>query len=115
VVLGGRATRDELSRLRAAIDADPSVWIAQEPVVLSTHPTVIDGRLEPRHVDLRPFVIDGRLLPGGISRYAQGAGELVVTARRAVAARASRSYRDSRKSALSLASCEGVLRLSVAR
>ncbi|MEY2442477.1 MAG: Circularly permuted ATP-grasp type 2 [bacterium] len=84
-------------------------------MALSPHPTVIDGQLEPRHVGLRPFVIDGRLLPGGISRYAQGAGELVVTARRAVAARASRSYRDSRKSALSLASCEGMLRLSVAR
>ena len=24
--------------------------------MLSRHPTVIDGRLEPRHVDLRPFV-----------------------------------------------------------
>ena len=30
-----------------------------------THPTVIDGRLGPRHVDLRPFVVqtaDGPLL-----------------------------------------------------
>ena len=78
IVLGTRSSRDELSRLRAAIDADPSAWIAQEPVALSTHPTVVDGRLQPRHVDLRPFVVGGRLLPGGLSRFAQGAGELVV-------------------------------------
>jgi carboxylate-amine ligase len=78
IVLGPRASREELSTLRAEIDADPSAWIAQEPVALSTHPTVIDGRLEPRHVDLRPFVIGGHVVPGGLSRFAQGAGELVV-------------------------------------
>ena len=27
--------------------------------MLSPHPTVIDGRLAPRHVDLRPFVFLG--------------------------------------------------------
>jgi carboxylate-amine ligase len=78
VVLGARAAPEELSQLRAEIEADPAAWIAQEPVALSTHPTVIDGRLEPRHVDLRPFVVGGHVLPGGISRFAQGAGELVV-------------------------------------
>jgi uncharacterized circularly permuted ATP-grasp superfamily protein len=77
-VLGAQACEDELSELRAAIDSDPSAWIAQEPVALSTHPTVIDGRLEPRHVDLRPFVVGGRVWPGGLSRFAPGAGELVV-------------------------------------
>jgi uncharacterized circularly permuted ATP-grasp superfamily protein len=78
IVLGTRASREELSKLRVEIEADPSAWIAQEPVALSTHPTVIDGRLEPRHVDLRPFVVGGHVLPGGLSRFAQGAGELVV-------------------------------------
>jgi uncharacterized circularly permuted ATP-grasp superfamily protein len=77
LVLGPQASQQELSTLRAEIDADPSGWIAQEPVALSTHPTVVDGRLEPRHVDLRPFVISERVLPG-VSRYAQSAGELVV-------------------------------------
>jgi carboxylate-amine ligase len=78
VVLGPRASEEELSKLRADIESDPGAWIAQEPVALSTHPTVVDGRLEPRHVDLRPFVVGGRVLPGGLSRFAQGAGELVV-------------------------------------
>jgi carboxylate-amine ligase len=78
IVLAPQASRDELRALKEKIERDPAGWIAQEPVVLSTHPTVVDGRLEPRHVDLRPFVIGGRVLPGGLSRFAQGAGELVV-------------------------------------
>ena len=78
VVLAPEAGRDELEKLRREIEDDPTGWIAQEPVVLSTHPTVIDGRLEPRHVDLRPFVVGGRVLPGGLSRFAQDEGELVV-------------------------------------
>lgn len=78
VVLGTRASDEELAKLRVAIEAEPSAWIAQEPVALSTHPTVVDGRLEPRHVDLRPYVVGGRVLPLALSRFAQGAGELVV-------------------------------------
>ena len=78
IVLGTHASRDELSKLRADVEANPSGWIAQEPVALSTHPTVVDGRLQPRHVDLRPFVVGGRVLPGGISRFARDEGELVV-------------------------------------
>jgi uncharacterized circularly permuted ATP-grasp superfamily protein len=78
IVLGSRASKPQLSKLRERIEADPGAWIAQEPVALSTHPTVIDGRLQPRHVDLRPFVVGGRVLPGGLSRFAVGEGELVV-------------------------------------
>jgi carboxylate-amine ligase len=78
IVLGPQAAAQELAKLREDIEADPSAWVAQEPVALSTHPTVVDGRLEPRHVDLRPFIVGGRVLPGGLSRFAQGAGELVV-------------------------------------
>lgn len=45
-------------------------------------PCVIDGHIEPRHVDLRPFAInDGDrvwVLPGGLTRVALPEGELVV-------------------------------------
>ena len=50
-------------------------------VMLSQHPTVIDGKLQPRHVDLRPFSFAGQevlLMPGGLSRVAFGEGALVV-------------------------------------
>ena len=45
-------------------------------------PTLIEGALAPRHVDLRPFAVnDGdrvRVLPGGLTRVALPEGELVV-------------------------------------
>jgi uncharacterized circularly permuted ATP-grasp superfamily protein len=56
--------------------------VAQELVLLSTCPTVAGDVLEDRHVDLRPCVLsDGRrvtVLPGGLTRVASRAGELVV-------------------------------------
>jgi carboxylate-amine ligase len=66
----------------AALRAAPGDFIAQETVHFSRHPTVVDGVLAPRHVDLRAFVVfDGEraeALPGGLSRVAFGAGDLVV-------------------------------------
>jgi uncharacterized circularly permuted ATP-grasp superfamily protein len=70
-------------RVREAVRAAPHDYVAQRMVMLSTHPTVIDGRLLPRHVDLRPYVFLGtdghvRTLPGGLTRVAFGEGSLVV-------------------------------------
>ncbi|WP_375491554.1 glutamate--cysteine ligase [uncultured Jatrophihabitans sp.] len=56
VLIGPAATRIELDERRAAIEQSPAGWIAQEVVALSTHPTLDDGGLQPRHVDLRAFV-----------------------------------------------------------
>jgi uncharacterized circularly permuted ATP-grasp superfamily protein len=83
VVIAPHARREDLDRTREAVIADPGAWIAQRLVMLSTHPTVTDGRLEPRHIDLRPFVFLGegghpRVLPGGLTRVARDAGALVV-------------------------------------
>ncbi|WP_370894273.1 circularly permuted type 2 ATP-grasp protein [Janibacter sp. GXQ6167] len=82
LVIGPDATGAELDTLRAALLADPRGWIAQPVVQLSTVPTLIDGQLRPRHVDLRPFAVnDGdevRVLPGGLTRVALPEGQLVV-------------------------------------
>lgn len=86
VTIGPHASRRELASVTAAVRAEPARWLAQEPVSLSTHPTVIDGHLEPRHVDLRPFAFyDGErveLLPGGLTRVAYERGNLVVNSSR---------------------------------
>jgi uncharacterized circularly permuted ATP-grasp superfamily protein len=75
----GEAARE---RTLAAIEADPAGWVAQERVTLSTQPTVIDGKLEPRHVDLRPYAVAGergvRVLRGGLTRVALERGSLMV-------------------------------------
>jgi uncharacterized circularly permuted ATP-grasp superfamily protein len=82
VVVGPTATAEEIDRARDAVRKAPEDWIAQDVVRLSTHPTVVDGRMEPRHVDLRPFALyDGQdvtVLPGGLTRVALQVGSMVV-------------------------------------
>jgi len=70
-------------RVRKAVCEAPDDYVAQRMVMISTHPTVIDGRLAPRHVDLRPYIFLGedgevRTLPGGLTRVAFDEGSLVV-------------------------------------
>jgi len=74
-LIGGEATPAELQGVRDRILADPSCWIAQEKVSLSTHPVFVGGRLEPRAVDLRAFVCLGRepvVVPVALTRVAPG-------------------------------------------
>src|SRR4051794_15128533 len=84
VLIAPRASRAEIEDTRKAVIEDPGAWIAQRMVMLSTHPTVVEGgRLAPRHIDLRPFVFLGedcnpRVLPGGLTRVARTEGALVV-------------------------------------
>jgi uncharacterized circularly permuted ATP-grasp superfamily protein len=86
IVIGPAASRPELDELRAKVMAEPRNWIAQPVVQLSTVPTFVDGKLGPRHVDLRPFAVnDGTkvwVLPGGLTRVALPEGELIVNSSR---------------------------------
>jgi uncharacterized circularly permuted ATP-grasp superfamily protein len=81
-VIGPHAREEDLRRTAQQLRSAPESFVAQETVMLSRHPTVIDGRLQPRHVDLRPFAIavgdDLHVLPGGLTRVAFDAGALVV-------------------------------------
>jgi uncharacterized circularly permuted ATP-grasp superfamily protein len=86
VVIGPRATDRQLAELRRHIEHEPRNYIAQLPVKLSVHPTLVEGadgrpRLAPRHIDLRPFVLLGgspRVLAGGLTRVALREGSLIV-------------------------------------
>ncbi|WPZ37057.1 circularly permuted type 2 ATP-grasp protein [Thalassobaculum sp. OXR-137] len=81
VVIGPRASLRELEATRKAIEKDPANYISQPMVELSVSPTLISGRVEPRHVDLRPFCVTGKstwVLPGGLTRVALKKGSLVV-------------------------------------
>jgi uncharacterized circularly permuted ATP-grasp superfamily protein len=81
VLIGDRATDEEIERAAAAIAANPRDWVAQPILALSTVPTLCDGKLEPRHVDLRPFVLTGEssyVTKGGLTRVALREGSLVV-------------------------------------
>jgi uncharacterized circularly permuted ATP-grasp superfamily protein len=82
VVIWEDADEETRTRTRTEIAAEPGGWVGQELVRLSVHPTVVDGALEPRHVDLRPYALlsdDGvRVLPAAISRVALERGSLMV-------------------------------------
>jgi uncharacterized circularly permuted ATP-grasp superfamily protein len=83
VVICPHAEKEDVQAARQAMASNPSSYVAQELVMLSTHPTVIEGELRPRHVDLRPFVFLGadrqaRVLPGGLTRVAFDEGALIV-------------------------------------
>ena len=81
ILIGDRATRDELDQAIAAIEADPRNWVAQPILSLSTVPTLVDQGIEPRHVDLRPFVLTSDasyVTPGGLTRVALTKGSLIV-------------------------------------
>jgi len=81
LIIGNRATRTELDETIAHIEADPRNWVAQPILALSTAPTLCDGAIEPRHVDLRPFILSGAgsyVSAGGLTRVALRRGSLVV-------------------------------------
>ena len=83
VVVCAHADDRTLDRLRDQLTAAPEGFVAQPLIAISSHPTVIgDGRLEPRHVDLRPFLfatdVKMGFTPGGLTRVAWDAGALVV-------------------------------------
>ncbi|MCA8986040.1 MAG: circularly permuted type 2 ATP-grasp protein [Planctomycetaceae bacterium] len=85
IVLGPRASKQELEDCKAAILDDPRNYIAQPFLQLSTVPTLCPDGIEPRHVDLRPFILlDGTgadniyVLPGGLTRVALVKNSMIV-------------------------------------
>jgi uncharacterized circularly permuted ATP-grasp superfamily protein len=82
VTIMPRASEPERKRAVAVARRRPERFIAQEPVEISSHPTVRGSGLRPRRIDLRPFVVSGpegaAAMVGGLTRFAQGAGEMVV-------------------------------------
>ena len=81
MLVGPASTKAEIATYAERIKANPAGFIAQPTLDLSTAPTLTDGGIAGRHVDLRPYVITGketRLIPGGLTRVALKEGSLVV-------------------------------------
>jgi uncharacterized circularly permuted ATP-grasp superfamily protein len=81
MLVGPASTQAEVEAFRAALVADPSRYIAQPTLSLSTCPTFVESGIAPRHIDLRPFVLSGKavqMVPGGLTRVALKEGSLVV-------------------------------------
>jgi uncharacterized circularly permuted ATP-grasp superfamily protein len=81
MLVGPAATKQEVEDFRAHLIANPSNYIAQPTLSLSTCPTFVESGIAPRHIDLRPFVLSGtkvQMVPGGLTRVALKEGSLVV-------------------------------------
>ena len=81
MLVGPAASRDEIESFRKAVLANPSGYIAQPTLSLSSCPTFVQSGIAPRHIDLRPYVLSGKtvqIVPGGLTRVALKEGSLVV-------------------------------------
>ena len=82
-VFGHDLSKGEMKDLGARIRARPHLFVAQEPVAMSTVPVLVDDGLEPRRTVLRSFVVadeqDYMVMPGGLTRVSSDADKLVVS------------------------------------
>ena len=81
MLVGPAATHAEIEDFRKALLANPSGYIAQPTLSLSSCPTFVESGIAPRHIDLRPYVLSGKMVnmvPGGLTRVALKEGSLVV-------------------------------------
>ena len=81
MIVGPHASKAQRREFAELIRRDPRNYIAQPTLKISTAPTLCDGHVEPRHLDLRPFVLQGvrtNVTAGGLTRVALNKGSLVV-------------------------------------
>lgn len=82
ILMGPQATAEQRAAYVDLINNNPRNYIAQPMLMLSTAPTVIEGQLAARHIDLRPFVLcageEIYVLPGGLTRVALREGSMIV-------------------------------------
>lgn len=81
MLIGPKSTKAEQKEFIAKIKHNPRNYIAQPMINLSRVPTLSDGAIEGRHVDLRPYILYGKeikIIPGALTRVALKKGSIVV-------------------------------------
>jgi uncharacterized circularly permuted ATP-grasp superfamily protein len=81
MLIGPHSTKEEREKFVRLIRRDPRNYVAQPMLILSTAPTLVGNRVEPRHLDLRPFILSGKktyVTTGGLTRVALRKGSTVV-------------------------------------
>ena len=81
MLIGPKSTKAEQQEFVQKIKNNPRNYIAQPTINLSRVPTLSEGNIEGRHVDLRPYVLYGKdikIIPGALTRVALKQGSLVV-------------------------------------
>lgn len=82
MLIGPKATEQEIDNFRIKVMASPSNYIAQPTLDLSVAPTLTNQGIAERHIDLRPFILSSperiAVVSGGLTRVAMQQGSLVV-------------------------------------
>jgi uncharacterized circularly permuted ATP-grasp superfamily protein len=82
MLIGNAASEEDIEAFRREINLRPREYIGQPIISLSTAPCYINGKIQPRRIDLRPFALCGpngiEVVPGGLTRVALREGSLVV-------------------------------------
>jgi uncharacterized circularly permuted ATP-grasp superfamily protein len=81
MLIGPKSTKKEQIEFIDRIKKNPRNYIAQPVINLSRVPTLTEGSIEGRHVDLRPYILYGKkveIIPGALTRVALKKGSLVV-------------------------------------
>jgi uncharacterized circularly permuted ATP-grasp superfamily protein len=81
MLIGPKSTKEEQEEFKLKIKTNPRNYIAQPTINLSRVPTLTDGAIEGRHVDLRPYILYGKeikIIPGALTRVALKKDSLVV-------------------------------------
>jgi uncharacterized circularly permuted ATP-grasp superfamily protein len=82
MLMGHAASEKEIELYKKEILKNPRQFIAQPTISLSNAPCYINGKAQPRRIDLRPFALCGpdgiEIVAGGLTRVALREGSLVV-------------------------------------
>lgn len=82
-VFGARLSRAERDELRARIDAAPHLWVGQEPIEVSSAPTLTAAGLAAHHAVLRSFAVARdagyQVMAGGLTRVGPEPEGLVIS------------------------------------
>ncbi len=82
MLMGSAASSEEIIKYKGEVLQNPREFIAQPIISLSSSPCYMNGKLQPRRVDLRPYALFGpdgiEIVPGGLTRVALREGSLVV-------------------------------------
>jgi uncharacterized circularly permuted ATP-grasp superfamily protein/uncharacterized alpha-E superfamily protein len=82
-IFGARLGKKQRALLMEKIKANPSAYVAQEQVSLSSVPVAQDGQLAARHLVLRVFATASgagyAVMPGGLTRITSSLDSLVVS------------------------------------
>ncbi len=80
---GASLSAAELKEFKKQIKANPAMFVGQEKVEISSTPSLINGKIEPRKVLFRSFLVSNqneyKAMAGGLCRTSSDAGNFIIS------------------------------------